>query len=83
MLKSPLLTTVNVTRKQLKVTLNKILDDLNANIEDFQTQSGQKTNRKRIRKVNKFTENIDLKEKNIMKINLIQVDGHKNYLTIS
>ena len=83
MLKSPLLTTVNVTRKQLKVALNKILDDLNANIEDFQTQSGQKTNRKRIRKVNKFTENIDLKEKNIMKINLIQVDGHKNYLTIS
>ena len=83
MLKSPLLTTVNVTRKQLKVALNKILDDLNANIEDFQTQSGQKTNRKRIRKVNKFTENIDLKEKNIMKINLIQVAGHKNYLTIS
>ena len=83
MLKSPLLTTVNVTRKQLKVVLNKILDDLNANIEEFQTQSGQKTNRKRIRKVNKFTENIDLKEKNIMKINLIQVAGHKNYLTIS
>ena len=83
MLKSPLLATVNVTRKQLKVALNKILDDLNANIEDFQTQSGQKTNRKRIRKVNKFTENIDLKEKNIMKINLIQVAGHKNYLTIS
>ena len=83
MLKSPLLTTVNVTRKQLKVALNKILDDLNANIEDFQTQSGQKTNRKRIRKVNKFTENIDLKEKNIMKINLIQVAGHKNYLAIS
>ena len=83
MLNSPLLTTVNFTRKQLKVALNKILDDLNANIEDFQTQSGQKTNRKRIRKVNKFTENIDLKEKNIMKINLIQVAGHKNYLTIS
>ena len=83
MLKSPLLTTVNVTRKQLKVALNKILDDLNANIEDFQTQSGQNTYRKRIRKVNKFTENIDLKEKNIMKINLIQVAGHKNYLTIS
>ena len=67
----------------MKVALNKILHDLNANIEDFQTQSGQKTNRKRIRKVNKFTENIDLKEKNIMKINLIQVAGHKNYLTIS
>ena len=40
--KSLLLTTVNFSREQLKVALNKILDDLNANIEDFQTQSGQK-----------------------------------------
>ena len=55
--KSPLLTTVNVSREQLKVALNKILDDLKANIEEFQTQSGQKTNRKRIRKVKKIIEN--------------------------
>ena len=61
--KSPLLTTVNVSREQLKVALNKILDDLSANIEDVQTQSGQKTNRRRIRKVKKFIENIGLKEK--------------------
>ena len=40
--KSPLLTTVNVSREQLKVALNKIGHYLNANIEDFQTQSGQK-----------------------------------------
>ena len=39
--KSPLLTTVNVSREQLKVALNKILGDLSANIEDVQTQSGQ------------------------------------------
>ena len=38
--KSPLLTTGKVSRKQLKVTPNKILDDLNEKIEDFQTQSG-------------------------------------------
>ena len=61
--KSPLLTTVNVSREQLKVALNKILDDLSANIEDVQTQSGQKTNRRRRRKVKKFIENIGLKEK--------------------
>ena len=61
--KSPLLTTVNVSREQLKVALNKILDDLSANIEDVQTQGGQKTNRRRIRKVKKFIENIGLKEK--------------------
>ena len=52
-------------------------------LKTFKHKVVKKTNRKRIRKVNKFTENIDLKEKNIMKINLIQVDGHKNYLTIS
>ena len=51
--KSLLLTTVNFSREQLKVALNKILDDLNTNIEDFQTQSGQNTYRKRIRKVKK------------------------------
>ena len=51
--KSLLLTTVNFSREQLKVALNKILDDLNANIEYFQTQSGQNTYRKRIRKVKK------------------------------
>ena len=38
--KSPLLTTGKVSRKQLKVAVNKILDDLNEDIEDFQTQSG-------------------------------------------
>ena len=49
--KSPLLTTVNVSREQLKAALNKILDDLNANIEDVQRQSGQKTNRRKIKEV--------------------------------
>ena len=37
------LTTVNISRKNLKDALNNILEDLNANIEDLQTLSGQKT----------------------------------------
>ena len=35
-----MLTTVNISRKNLKDALNNILEDLNANIEDFQTHSG-------------------------------------------
>ena len=40
--KSPMLTTVNISRKNLKDDLNNILEDLNANIKDFQTHSRQK-----------------------------------------
>ena len=53
--KSPMLTTVNFSRKNLKDTLNNILEDLNANIEDFQTDIGQKINRRKIRKLKKKT----------------------------
>ena len=49
--KLAILTTVNISRKKLKDALNNILEDLNANIEDFQTHSGQKTKRRRIRKI--------------------------------
>ena len=45
------LTTVNISRKNLKDALNNILEDLNANIEDLQTLSGQKTNTRRVRKI--------------------------------
>ena len=61
--KSLMLTTVNISRKNLKDTLNNILEDLNANIEDFQTHGGQKTNRRRIRKIKKFINKIDSEEK--------------------
>ena len=40
--KSPMLTTVNISRKNLKDDLNNILENLNANIKDFQTHSRQK-----------------------------------------
>ena len=49
--KSPMLTTVNIGRKNLKETLNNILEDLNANIENSQMHSRQKTNKRKIRKI--------------------------------
>ena len=61
--KSPMLTTVNISRKKLKDALNNILEDLNVNIEDFQMHSRQKTNRRKIGKLKKFVNKIDSEEK--------------------
>ena len=61
--KLPMLTTVNISRKNLKDALNNILEDLNANIKDFQTHSGQKANRRRIRKIKRFINKTDSEEK--------------------
>ena len=61
--KWPMLTTVNISRKNLKDALNNILEDLNANIEDFQTHSRQKRNTRKIRKIKKFINKIDSEEK--------------------
>ena len=68
--KWPMLTTVNISRKNLKDALNNILEDLNANIEDFQTHSGQKTNRGRIRKTKKFINKLDSEEKQFIESKL-------------
>ena len=57
--KSPLLTTVNISKKQLKDALNKILEDLNANITDFTTIHSEDQNLKRIRKIERFIDKID------------------------
>ena len=65
-----MLTTVNISRKNLKDALNNILEDLNANIEDFQTHSGQKTNRGRIRKTKKFINKLDSEEKQFIESKL-------------
>ena len=51
--KSSMLTTVNISRKNLKDALNNILEALNANIEDLQTLNGQKTNWRRVTKIKK------------------------------
>ena len=65
-----MLTAANISRKNLKDALNNILEDLNANIEDFQTHSGQKTNRGRIRKTKKFINKLDSEEKQFIESKL-------------
>ena len=65
-----MLATVNISRKNLKYALNNILEDLNANIEDFQTHSRQKTNRRRIRKTKKFVNKLDSEEKQFIESKL-------------
>ena len=61
--KSPMLTTVHISIKNLKDALNNILEDLIANIKDFQKRSRQKTNGGRIRKIKKIIDKIDSEEK--------------------
>ena len=73
--KSPLLTTVNISKKQLKDALNKILEDLNANIKDFTTIHDEDQNLKRIRKIERFINKIDLIIKEKLKKNLIKTSG--------
>ena len=76
----------------MKDTLNNILEDLNANIEDFQTHSGQKTNRRRIRKIKKIINKIDSEEKQFIESKLAanswlkkliddQLKNEENYFT--
>ena len=90
--KLSILTTVNISRKKLKDALNNILEDLNANIEDFQTHSGQKTNRRRIRKIKKIINKIDSEEKQFIESKLAanswlkkliddQLKNEENYFT--
>ena len=46
--KSPSLTTVDVSKMQLKESLNNILEDLNANKKDFTDQQNKRRDLKRI-----------------------------------
>ena len=65
-----MLTTVNISSNNLKDALNNILEDLNANIEDLQTLSGQKTNTRRVRKIKKLINKIDSEEKQFIESKL-------------
>ena len=58
-----MLTTVNVSKKQLKDALNIIVVDLNANITDFKKIHVEDQNLKRIRKIGKFINKIDFDNK--------------------
>ena len=58
-----MLTTVNISKKQLKDALNIIVVDLNANITDFTSIHVEDQNLKRIRKIEKFINKIDFDNK--------------------
>ena len=58
-----MLTTVNISKKQLKDALNIIVVDLNANITDFKKIHVEDQNLKRIRKIGKFINKIDFDNK--------------------
>ena len=58
-----MLTTVNISKKQLKDALNIIVVDLNANITDFKKIHVEDQNLKRIRKIGKFMNKIDFDNK--------------------
>ena len=60
--KSPSLTTVDVSKMQLKESLNNILDDLNANKKDFTDQQNKRRDLKRIKKLKNFIDKIDSTE---------------------
>ena len=61
--KSPSLTTVDVSKTQLKESLNNILEDLNANTKDFTNQLNKRRNSKIIKKFENFIDEIDSQEK--------------------
>ena len=64
-----------MSKKQLKYALNKILEDLNANIKDFTTIHDEDQNLKRIRKIEQFINKIDLIIKEKSKKNLKKTSG--------
>ena len=61
--KSPSLTTVDVSKTQLKESLNNILEDLNANKKDFTDQQNKRRDLKRIKNLTNFLDKIDSTEK--------------------
>ena len=72
--KSPMLTTVNISIKNLKQILNNILEYLNANIRDFKTPDRQKN--RRVKKVKKLINAVASKEEQYLKDKLnIDVEG--------
>ena len=61
--KSRSLTTVDVSKTQLKESLNNILEDLKTNKKDFIDQQNKRRGLKRIKKLKDFIDKIDSTEK--------------------
>ena len=68
-----MLTTVNISRKNLKDVLNNILEDLNPNIGDSQTNIEQKIDKKELQKSKNLLTKLIQKKSNILKIKLMQI----------
>ena len=68
-----MLTTVNISRKNLKDVLNNILEDLNPNIGDSQTNIEQKIDKKELQKSKNLLTKLIQKKSNILKIKLTQI----------
>ena len=70
-----MLTTVNISKKQLKDALNIIVVDLNANITDFTTIHVEDQNLKRIWQIEQYINKIDFDNKEKIFKNLIKTSG--------
>ena len=62
--------TVNISRKELKNTLNNIINDLHANVSDFKTKSNTKATQRQVKKIKNLTEKVDKGDKQHMESRL-------------
>ena len=68
--KSTTLKTVNISRKELKNTLNNIINDLHANVSDFKTKSNTKATQRQVKKIKNLTEKVNKGDKQHMESRL-------------
>ena len=68
--KSTTLKTVNISRKELKNTLNNIINDLHANVSDFKTKSNTKATQRQVKKIKNLIEKVDKGDKQYMESRL-------------
>ena len=68
--KSTTLKTVNISRTELKNTLNNIINDLHANVSDFKTKSNTKATQRQVKKIKNLTEKVDKGDKQHMESRL-------------
>ena len=68
--KSTTLKTVDISRTELKNTLNNIINDLHANVSDFKTKSNTKATQRQVKKIKNLTEKVDKGDKQHMESRL-------------
>ena len=68
--KSTTLKTVDISRTELKNTLNNIINDLHANVSDFKTKSNTKATQRQVKKIKNLTEKVNKGDKQHMESRL-------------